>query len=251
VPVNTTHCDYDAALPDWLRARDVLAGEDVVKRAGVRYLPRLDSQSDEEFRAYCQRAAFFNGTSRTAEGYVGLIFRRPPFLKIPKSKAGTGVALAEFLNDADMLGTPLAAYAKIVVAEVVGLGRAGSLVDWEGLESRAYVCLYSAEQIINWRVERVNGRNVPTLIVLSERSTPSGGTGGDPFMDSSSEQIRVLKLVPTDGAQITRGKRDYRCEVELWRPKVVTEGQPRCASARAIGSLRKSLFLCGWAIRSR
>jgi hypothetical protein len=47
MPVNTTHPDYDAALPDWLRARDVLAGEDAVKSAGEKYLPRLDSQRAE------------------------------------------------------------------------------------------------------------------------------------------------------------------------------------------------------------
>ena len=68
MPVNSTHSDYDANLPAWLRARDVIAGEDAVKSAGVRYLPRLDSQTDEEYAAYKERAAFFNATARTAEG---------------------------------------------------------------------------------------------------------------------------------------------------------------------------------------
>jgi hypothetical protein len=30
MPVNSTHPDYEAALPDWLRARDVFAGEESV-----------------------------------------------------------------------------------------------------------------------------------------------------------------------------------------------------------------------------
>jgi hypothetical protein len=55
MPVNNTHPDYDASLSDWLRARDVLAGEDAVKSAGEKYLARLDSQSDEEFLAYQKR----------------------------------------------------------------------------------------------------------------------------------------------------------------------------------------------------
>ena len=62
MPVNNTHPDYDAALPDWLRARDVLAGEDAVKSAGEQYLPRHDSQSDEEFLAHQKRASLFNAT---------------------------------------------------------------------------------------------------------------------------------------------------------------------------------------------
>jgi hypothetical protein len=90
MPVNATHPDYDFGLPGWLRARDVLAGEDAVKSAGEKYLPRFDSQSDEEFLAYRMRASFFNATARSAEGFVGLIFRRPPFIKIPESPTRTG-----------------------------------------------------------------------------------------------------------------------------------------------------------------
>ena len=104
-----------------------LSGEDAVKAAGEKYLPRLDSQTDDEFAAYRKRASFFNATARTADGYVGLMFRRPPFVKVPESSAGVGRALADFVNDADMFGTTLAAYAKNVVWEVMGVGRAGSL----------------------------------------------------------------------------------------------------------------------------
>src|SRR5712664_3299042 len=219
MPVNNTHPDYDASLSDWLRARDVLAGEDAVKSAGEKYLPRLDSQSDEEFLAYRKRASFFNATARSAEGFVGLIFRRPPFVKVPESNSGVGRALAGFVNDADMLGSTLAGYAKSVVSEVVGIGRAGSLVDWEGdIEKRAYVSLYSAEQILNWRVERVNGRNLATLIVLSE--SVASQNGNDVFDLQLQPQIRVLKLVTGTGADVS-GKREFHYEVEIWRPKEI------------------------------
>ncbi len=63
----------------------MLAGEDAVKAGGEKYLPRLDSQSDVEFANYVKRASFFNATARTSEAYLGLIFRRPPFLKLGPS----------------------------------------------------------------------------------------------------------------------------------------------------------------------
>jgi len=217
MPVNATHPDYDFGLPGWLRARDVLAGEDAVKSAGEKYLPRLDSQTDEEFLAYRKRASFFNATARSAEGFIGLVFRRPPFVKVPESQSGVGRALAGFLNDSDVLGTTLPGYAKNVVTEVVGIGRAGSLIDWEGdVEKRAYVSLYSAEQILNWRIERVNGRNVPTLIVLSETFSEDGK---DEFELNFQQQIRVLKLVPGENTKDAAGKRPFKYEVEIWRPK--------------------------------
>ena len=56
--------DYDANLAAWLRARDVIAGEDVVKAAGERYLPRLDAQTDEEYAVYKHRAPSIKATSR-------------------------------------------------------------------------------------------------------------------------------------------------------------------------------------------
>ncbi len=46
MPVNSTQADYDAALPEWLRARDVPAGEDAVKAAGEKYRARWDAQGD-------------------------------------------------------------------------------------------------------------------------------------------------------------------------------------------------------------
>jgi len=141
MPVDSTHPEYDANEIAWLRARDVLAGEDAVKAAGVRYLPRLDSQSEDEYAAYKARASFFNATARTADGFVGLIFRRESEVKLAgngtNGSSGTNAsgverALRNFAEDVDLLGTPLESYAKNVVSEVISVGRAGTLVDWEG-----------------------------------------------------------------------------------------------------------------------
>ena len=49
MPVNSTHPDNDENLDAWLRIRDVLAGDRAIKRAGEKYVARLDSQTDEEF----------------------------------------------------------------------------------------------------------------------------------------------------------------------------------------------------------
>ena len=109
--VNSTHPDYDASLPAWLRARDVIAGEDAVKTVGEKYLPRRDAQTDEEYDACRPRASLFNATARTADGYLGLLFRRPPFIKVSEGTSTLGKAIGAFVNDADMLGTSLANYA--------------------------------------------------------------------------------------------------------------------------------------------
>jgi Domain of unknown function (DUF4055) len=220
VAVNSTHPDYDAALPAWLRARDVLAGEDAVKTAGEKYLPRLESQSDDEYKSYQARAAFFNASARTAEGFIGLVCRRPPFIKVPEPKSAIGKALGEFVNDADMLGTTLSSYGQNVVTELIAVGRAGTLVDWEGeVENRVYVSRYVAEDILNWKTERINGRNLLTLVVLHEvRAAPATGKEADEFESDFVEQIRVLKLVAGIPKVVGgKRKRSYECQVEIWQ----------------------------------
>ncbi len=164
-------------------------------------------------------------------------------MKIPDgSSVGTlsGVrsAVAQFVNDADMHGTSLYGYAKNVVTQIIGVGRAGTLVDWEGdFEDRVYASLYTAEQIINWRIERVNGRNVPTLIALRECGKPVRAVGAtaDVFVQDEVEQIRVLKLVASADAAGKQnlgpgGTQQFECVVEIWRPKVLPDGQRKKSS---------------------
>src|SRR5687767_15026409 len=96
MPVDSTHPLYDEMIPKWSRARDVLSGEDEVKAAGEEYLPRLDSQSDEEYEKYLNRACLFNASARTSEGFRGMVFRREPELKLPDVKTPAGRVLDRF-----------------------------------------------------------------------------------------------------------------------------------------------------------
>src|SRR6516164_8883889 len=115
---NSTHPDYDAEAAQWSRARDVIAGEDAVKAAGEKYLPRLDSQSEEEYAAYKARASFFGATARTLEEYLDLVFRRAPVVAVGERKELQG-----FVGDCDLWGLDLVRYARLIVREVLSVGR--------------------------------------------------------------------------------------------------------------------------------
>lgn len=212
--MNSTHADYDDNLDAWQRIRDVLAGDRAIKRAGEKYVARLDSQSDDEFRAYVERGFFYNATSRTVSGYVGMIFRRDPVLQLPEKSAALHPTLKGFVNDVDLLGTTLDSYAKNIINDVVTLGRAGTLIDWQGeQESRAYLSMYAAESILNWRQTRIAGQLKLSLVVLAERA-PGVAKTDDPFMVEDVPQLRVLKLVPSsDDAGVVR----HTYQVELWQ----------------------------------
>lgn len=211
MPVDSRHPDYISSIPVWRRARDVVAGEDAVKRRGETYLPRLAGASDDDYVAYRDRASFFNAAARTADGYVGLIFRRPPYFTVPNPGTPSGRAANAFLANCDLVGSSCGRYARGIAAEVIAVGRAGTLVDWSDAEARPYVVSYTAEQIINWRVERINGRYVPTLVVLEE---PQQRVGSDPFTTETDRQIRVLRLTAGDTKQ---GEPAVVYVVDVWR----------------------------------
>src|SRR5262249_19180021 len=68
------------------------------------------------------------------------------------------------------------------------------------------------------RVERINGRNIPTLVVLHEQTgkRPNAGKEDDPFLEEMQEPIRVVRLVP--GERVLEAKKQpYSCVVEIWR----------------------------------
>jgi hypothetical protein len=203
VQVSATHPGYDAEAPQWSRARDVIAGEDAVKAAGEKYLPKLDSQSEEEYAAYKARASFFGATARTLEEYLDLIFRRAPLTSLPSSDVMRG-----FASDCDRWSTSLAQYARRIVSEVLSVGRAGSLVLWDDASKRPWVSSWRAEEILNWAVEWVAGK--PELVELVLRE--------DGIADSQSTiaKRRVLRLDETNGTDGTTGT---ECVMEVWAAK--------------------------------
>jgi hypothetical protein len=167
----------------------VLGGEDAVKAAGERYLPRLDSQNDEEYAAYKERASFFGATARTVKEYLDLVFRKGPVMAL-----GSGEGLKTFAGDCDLWGMGFLRYARRVVSEVLSVGRSGSLVLWDEV-GRPVVSSWSAESILNWRIERVGGRVVLVEVVLRD-----------------GERLRVLKLV------------EAACVQEVWYRSATDEG---------------------------
>lgn len=211
MPVDSVHPEYESNREAWCRARHVLAGEATIKAAGETYIPKLDSQADDEYAAYLGRGCFYNATARTLSGYLGLIFRKPPVTKEP-----TDAWVKVFLSDVDLLGTTLNRYARQLASEVLSVGRGGTLVDWNDAdEQRAYLAFYSAENILNWRVDRVRGRVLPVLVVLREFVED---TEVDEFEQDQIEQLVVLRLsLNQSTAQDGSVSSSFVYTVEKWR----------------------------------
>ncbi len=202
MPVDTKHEAYELTFGQWKRCRDAFEGTDAIKGAGEKYLPMLTSQDQDEYAAYKTRANWFNATARTVIGLQGAVFRKDPFVKFPKT-------IESYLADITLTGTSLASFAKDAFREQLLTGRFGILVDMPNVsqneaetnfESRPYAIGYKAENIVNWRVTRIDGKSVLTMVVLCEFVEEIDSN--DPFKVDSVEQYRVLLL--EDGRYVVR-----------------------------------------------
>lgn len=212
--VETQHSEYIEYKPFWKIMRDCNEGQHAVHKAAKAYLPKLSGQNDTDYRAYMMRATFHNATRRTIESMLGMMFRKDPSIE-------GGETFPELLTNIDLNYTTLDAFTKKVAREFVTVGRAVALVDYnassldtvtlaqaQAENRRAYVVLYEAESLINWRVEPINGSPTLTLAVLVEKQQVING-----FQSKEEIVYRVLSL--EEGRYISRiwtkpeGARDY------------------------------------------
>jgi len=198
MPVNNLHPKYSLYLPTWEKTRDAVCGSVAIKDKGSIYLPipnESDKESSARYKQYKKRAVYANFTARTKNALVGAAFRQDPELDFP-----VGLEYLEY--DSTGEGLDFAQMAKDSLSNVLEVGRQGFLVDYPQagdnltdedvsmLDLRANIVPYTAESIINWKTSAVNGRNLLTLVVLSE----SYGDGEDEFSQSAKTQHRVLRL---------------------------------------------------------
>lgn len=199
MPVNALSSGYTEAYPDWQQLRDTMAGEKAVKAQKTKYLPKLESQTEAEYAAYLDRALYFNATRRTRDGLLGMVFRRAPVLALGAGTEKLTPGLSTITRD----GQSFQVFARGVLAEMIGMGRYGALVDMPapgeiGGNSRVqpYLTSYKAEDIISWRQKLIRGRMVVDQIVVREAVEKDAEDG---FGTIVSVQWRELFLDWKDG----------------------------------------------------
>lgn len=187
-PIDTPHDDYTHWYPVWSKCRAAYRGQEAIHARGEIDLPKLSGQNPDEYKKYRDRAMFFNATGRTVDGMVGMIMRKAPVLEIPDTLNG----IAE---DFDLKGTHVNDFVDSLVQELSTTNRCGILIDFPKASTigmtlaqmeqsgiRPYASIYMAEDIIDWRFERVNNRYMLVMVKLRE------------YDDDNNEFLRVLKL---------------------------------------------------------
>lgn len=200
--VSKFHPEYDKQRLKWKRCRDVIAGQDAVHAGRYAYLKPLVDEPDEAYKARVDRTPFFNASWRTVASFVGMLFRKPPTLEVPKT-------LEPMLEDVTATGVSFEELVKSCAYEDLTVSRLGIFVDHptqiqkadgstltradvERLGLRPSMTLYPCEAIRNWKYRKINNR-----VVLSQvRLTETVEIETDEFNCEEEVRIKVLDLEP-------------------------------------------------------
>lgn len=182
MPVNSQHPQYADTVQHWRDCRIFYMGEDAVKQAGELYLPKPEDATRTEYQSYVMRAGFFPAMERTISGLAGAIDRKDPTVQLPPR--------LEYIKDnADSNYASLRQFSKTALDEMFLTGRCGILVERDQDGSPPYLVLYTAESIINWRVDKEQNL---TLVVLLEYYYDQ--SSDDEYAQTRKKRYRVLKL---------------------------------------------------------
>ena len=219
-PPNVEHRlpESESMLAKWQMIADCIAGQEAIKKAGVKYLPAPNPEDKSpanvlRYEDYVTRALFFNVVANTLSGLVGQVFNTDPVSEYPPE-------LEPLWYDADGRGVTLIQQAKKALSTTLAAGFCGILVDYpvglvdeagkpipfsrqdvnDGL-ARPTLQYYGPVDIVNWRLESKGAVSKLSLLVLMEDYI----IRDDGFEIQRGREYRVLRLV------------DGKYQVELWR----------------------------------
>ncbi|AKJ28826.1 hypothetical protein AAW51_2135 [Caldimonas brevitalea] len=206
----------------WNLVATLLGGTTAMRHAGEQYLPKWPNEDPESYQCRLQTATLFPAFSRTVETLTG-----KPFSKPLKVNDDVPPRIAELLADVDLQGRNLHSFAADMMQIALGYGLGGILVEFpraEGIKTleqeraagvRPYFVAIRPQQLLGWKSQRVNGKEMLTQLRFMECVEEDEGDYGTKVVD----QVRVLKR---DGWETHR--KNARSEWELHEQGKTTIG---------------------------
>lgn len=199
MPINTPHPEYADMAPDWQRCRDAFRGRRAVRDAATRYLPWSSKAfSQAEYADYADRAVWYGATERTVIGLAGAIGRKDTAIDAP-------AVIEPHLDDIDLAGMDISGLIGRLLQEQLTTSRCVLQVTMPrdvpaGPDARPYWVLWQAEDVVNWREERIAGVMTCTRVVL--RETDYVADDADQYKVVTRTRYRELELVPGAGGLV-------------------------------------------------
>jgi hypothetical protein len=195
--VNEQSAAVELMMPDWRLAAALLGGTRTMREAANTYLPKFANETTDAYTNRLGVSVLFPAYARTIQTLTGKPFSKPITLgeDIPTQ-------ILPMLEDVDLQGRNLDAFASSVFYDALGFGIAGILVDYPRaspgvrtladermLGLRPYWVQVKPQQILGWRAAREGGSWQLKQLRLHEMVEVEDGMFGVEMV----EQVRVLE----------------------------------------------------------
>lgn len=199
--ITATHADYDKHIATWNKLDDVCGGQEVIKAAKEKYLPKpslFNSKNDPDgsnrYEEYLMRAIFPGVTSRTLASHIGLAYGKSPVFNKPDE--------LEYLErNADGAGRSIYQSAQRATRLINRNYRCGVYVDFPNVapsrnkeEEKSkgafpMIHILKASSIIDWDYIIVGNQKKLSFVKLLETVKTRNG-----FKVETKDQYRILAL---------------------------------------------------------
>ncbi len=182
---------------EWLLIHDLMGGTSAMRRAGTKHMPQWPAEERAAYDARLKTATLFPAYARTVSVLTGKPFSKPVTISddIPTK-------IQQLLENIDLEGRNLHAFAADLFSNALGYGLCGILVDCppaQGAKTaadearlgvRPYFVHVKHHAILGWRSEKRGGSIILTQLRLMESVEEPDGA----FKTKSVQQVRVLEI---------------------------------------------------------
>ena len=182
--VESPNTAYVNMEPHWLLIEALLQGTYGIRKKHRKYLPQEPRELDEAYDNRLLRSTLAPYYVRLERMLAGMLTRKPVRLE------DVADVVTEQLFDVDLQGNDLNVWTYETARKCIRYGHVGVLVDAPkaGDSGRPYWTQYTPRDILGWRSEIKDGKQVLTQLRLMEEITVPDGLYGE----KQVQQVRVL-----------------------------------------------------------
>ena len=182
--VESPNTAYVNMEPHWLLIEALLQGTYGIRKGHRKYLPQEPRELDEAYDNRLMRSTLAPYYVRLERMLAGMLTRKPVRLE------DVSDVVTEQLFDVDLQGNDLNVWTYETARKCIRYGHVGVLVDAPkaGENGRPYYCTFTPRDILGWRSEIKDGKQVLTQLRLMEEITVPDGLYGE----KQVQQVRVL-----------------------------------------------------------
>ena len=182
--VESPNTAYVNMEPHWLLIEALLQGTYGIRKKHRKYLPQEPRELDEAYDNRLLRSTLAPYYVRLERMLAGMLTRKPVRLE------DVADVVTEQLFDVDLQGNDLNVWTYETARKCIRYGHIGVLVDAPkaGENGRPYWTQYTPRDILGWRSEIKDGKQILTQLRLMEEITVPDGLYGE----KQVQQVRVL-----------------------------------------------------------